>query len=71
MFDEASEAKTQLQSQIVALEDLIYATDREDIIAEINAKIEEFKGELTTADSTIADAQATFNTIAEQKLDLD
>jgi chromosome segregation ATPase len=70
LFDEADSAKKQLKSQIEALEDLIYATDREDIIAEIDAKIEEFKEELTTADSTIAAAQAAFNTIATQTLTL-
>jgi hypothetical protein len=34
-FDEASNTKTNLEAQITTLEDLVYATDNEDIIAEI------------------------------------
>jgi hypothetical protein len=37
LYDNASRAKSELEGQITALEDFVYATDREDIIVEINA----------------------------------
>jgi hypothetical protein len=45
---------------------LTYSYDDETILAEINAKIEEFRSEVTDAEAAIEDAQEAFNLIAEQ-----
>jgi hypothetical protein len=65
-FDEARATKDALTIQIQTLEDLTYSYDDETILAEINAKIEEFRSEVTDAEAAIEDAQEAFNLIAEQ-----
>jgi hypothetical protein len=55
-----------LESQIETLDRLIWVTEDESILSEINLKIEEFTNEIDEKQTIIDDAQDAFNEIAER-----
>jgi uncharacterized DUF497 family protein len=67
-FDNARANKTSFESQIVVLEELKYTVTNQAILEEIDNKIEEFRGEIATADEVIELAQVAFNELAERSI---
>jgi len=70
-MDDAINDKTNLEAEIVTLEDLKFSPGiPESIVAEIEAQIAEKKTAITEAEGTINTAQQAFNVIAKQTIEV-
>jgi hypothetical protein len=59
-----------LENQITVLEDLVYSTNDEEIIGEINQQIEDFRATIIEKELLIEEAQNAFNEIAEREIEI-
>lgn len=71
VFDEATAAKAALESQIELLNDILWSQNDDEIIEEINGRIEEFKNSIVEREAEINDAQEAFNYTAQQTLEIE
>jgi len=65
-MDNALSTKEELEGKITTLKDLTYSTNNEDVIADINAEIKIYEGDIIKANKDIKDSQNAFNKIAER-----